>query len=245
MPRMDARHRNASAPAPEEDGVPALETLGQLAGQFAHDLNNLLGRILVGVELAARSGNDERVRGLLAGVIEAIRHQRDFTTAMAQAAGRCEQAVALDAHALIEACSDELRAVLGTAALELRLDAADARIRCDPRFLRTALLHLAANARTAMPESGRLLLATCNGEARSSDAEQRGVLLLSAVDSGSGMTDEVRRRAFESFFSTRDGAAGLGLVQVRDTARRAGGSVSVETVPGQGTAIRLAFPLEG
>ncbi|MBO9662866.1 ATP-binding protein [Dokdonella sp.] len=242
---MDARHRDHSAPSPEATGAPALETLGQLAGQFAHDINNLLGRVLVGVELATRIEGDERVRTLLTGVVEAIRHQRDFTTAMAQASGRCEQAVALDAHALIEHCSDELRTALGAAALELRLDAADARIRCDPRFLRTALLHLAANARAAMPDGGRLLLTTRNRDAHGVETEGRGFLLLTAVDSGGGMTEEVRRRAFESFFSTRDGADGLGLVQVRDTARRAGGSISVETVPGQGTAISLVFPLDG
>lgn len=241
---MDARHRNASAPSAEAAGAPALETLGQLAGQFAHDINNLLGRILVGVELAARDESDGRVRELLVGVVETIRHQRNFTTAMAQASGRCERAVVLDAHALIENCSDDLRAVLGTVSLELRLDAASARIRCDPRFLRTALLHLAANARTAMPASGRLLLATRNRDAQGIEGKGRRVLLLTAVDSGSGMTDEVQRRAFESFFSTRQDACGLGLVQVRDTVRRVGGTVTVETVPGQGTAVNLAFPLE-
>lgn len=238
---MDARSRNVPAPVQETAAAPTLETLGQLAGQFAHDINNLLSSVRVGVELAVQAGDGERARALLAGALEAIARQSAFTAAMAQAAQRCERAVVLDAHALIEACRDDLHAVLGTGELELRLDAADARIRCDAGFLRTALLHLAANARAAMPHGGRLLLATRN---RGGDGTERDFLRLAAVDSGGGMADDVRRRACESFFSTH-GASGLGLAQVRDTVRRAGGSLAVESVPGQGTSVVLTFPLAG
>lgn len=239
---MDARSRNVPAPVQDAAAAPALETLGQLAGQFAHDINNLLSSVRVGIELAAQIDDGERARALLASALEAIRRQSAFTAAMAQAARRCERAVVLDAHALIEACRDDLCAVLGAAELELRLDAAHPRIRCDPGFLRVALLHLASNAGAAMPHGGRLLLTTRN---RGGDAAERDFLRLAAVDSGGGMADDVRRRAFESFFSTRDGADGLGLAQVRDTVRRGGGSVVVETVPGQGTSVVLTFPLAG
>lgn len=218
-----------------------VETLGQLVGQFAHDLNNLLATALVGVELAAQSDGDARVQELLASVIEAIQRQQALTTAMARAAQSCEHAASVDAHALIEACSDEMRVVLGVATLELQLDAANSRIRCDPGFFRVALLHMAANARASMPNGGRLLLATRN---RTPPGTGAGQLLLSAVDSGSGMSEDVRRQAFDVFFSTR-GGAGLGLAQVRDTVRRSGGSVVLDTVPGQGTAITLVLPLSG
>lgn len=235
---MDARSRNDPAPAPNATAVPALETLGQLAGQFAHDLNNLLSSVLVGVELASQLHGDERARALLDSAAEAIRRQSDFTAAMAQAARNCERSAVFDAHALIQSCDPELRALLDPVVLELRLDAVRSHVHCDRGFLRTALLHLAANARAAMPQGGRLLLATRNR----GDAADRDFLRLSVVDSGGGMSEDVRRRAFESFFGTR-GAGGLGLTQVRDTARRAGGSVALESVPGQGTSVMLTFPL--
>lgn len=238
---MDVRPGHVPAFLPEQEARLSVETLGQLAGQFAHDINNLLATVLSGTELAAIEG-DGRARRLLDEVADAARRLSAFADAMANAARLGERARVLDAHALVEACSADLRAALDPCALDLRLDAADACIRCDPAFLRAALLHLAANARAAMPRDGRLVLATRNRDGRGG-TPGRGVLLLTAVDNGSGMTEDVRRRAFEPFFSTRKGADGLGLPQVRDTARRAGGWVALETAQGQGTSVSLAIPL--
>jgi signal transduction histidine kinase len=243
-PNGSSRGFSSSTPLPGPDMPASAETLGQLAGQIAHDLNNLLATALIGVELAAQvDGDAPRVRKLLAGAAEAIARQRDLTTAMALAAQACAQPVLLDLHAFVEARRDELGRALGAAELELRLDAQHARIRCDARFLHAALLHLACNAGASMPHGGRLLLATHNRDARSGETAGRRFVQLTAVDSGQGMTDEVSRRAFDLFFSTRAGGCGLGLAQVRDTARRAGGSATLESAPGQGTAISLGFPL--
>lgn len=242
---MDAclPNRPASVLTTGNAAAPAAEMLGQLVGQFAHDLNNLLATTLIGVELTAQISTDPRAAHLLAGAIESIQRQQQLISAMARAAQACEQAEEIDVHALIEACGDDLRQAVAPCGFELRLDAADARIRCDARFLRTALLHLAANARASMAHGGRLLLATGTRDARSSEPVSRAFLLLTASDAGHGMSDDVRRRAFDAFFSSREGAGGLGLTQVRDTVLRAGGSVTLETTPGQGTSIQLAFPL--
>lgn len=239
---MDTRSPDVPAPSTEP---PMLDTLGQLAGQFAHDINDMLASVMIGIELAGRIGDNDEVRRLLADVADSIRRQRAFTTAMARAARACERPAPLDAHALIESCSDRLRAVLDPVPLELALDAAHARIRCDGTFLRTALLHLAFNARMATRDGGRLLLATHNRSALTSAAALDGVFEMAVTDDGEGMSEATRRRAFEPFFSTRPDAHGLGLAQVRDTVRRAGGSVSIETAPDRGTTIRLMFPLAG
>jgi signal transduction histidine kinase len=243
---MDTHLRNGptSARATAENAAgPAAEMLGQLVGQFAHDLNNLLATTLIGVELTAQLNENPRASKLLAGAIESIQRQQQLIGAMARAAQACERAEAIDVHALIEACSGELREAVGPDGLELRLDAAHAQIRCDARFLRAALLHLAANARTSMPGGGRFLLTTRNRGALDGRLPEREFLLLTAADVGQGMNDDVRRRAFDAFFSSREDANGLGLTQVRDTVRRAGGSITLETAQGQGTSIHLAFPL--
>lgn len=220
-----------------------VETLGQLVGQMAHDLNNLIATAMIGVDLATQSPIDPQLRRLLDGVIHSIGQQQVLTRAMARAARACERKVSLDLHVQIEGVADELRAGLGEIELELRLDAIDARIRADARFLRAALVHLARNARAAMPVGGRFLLATRNVTASTAADSDRKYVLLQAVDGGMGMSEEVRAKAFDLFFSTRRDANGLGLAQVRDVVRRAGGSVRLEAAPGQGTIIALAFPL--
>jgi len=222
---------------------PDVETLGQLVGRMAHDLNNFIATARIGVELATRSHADPQVRRILEGVIHSLGQQQALTHAMARAARACEHTTPLDLHVQMEAAADDLRAALGGAELELRPDAADARIRADARFLHAALVHLAANARAAMPDDGRFLLATRNVTASTTTGPDRRFVLLQAVDNGMGMNEEARAKAFDLFFSAHGGAHGLGLAQVRDMARRAGGSVRLDSGPGQGTVVALMFPL--
>ena len=61
-------------------------------------------------------------------------------------------------------------------------------------------------------------------------------------DDGTGMTDDVARRAMEPFFTTREGAAGLGLAQVHAFARQSGGTLSIDSVPERGTEVTLNLP---
>jgi signal transduction histidine kinase len=236
-----------SGPAPGfvDIGDAGAETLGQLVGQMAHDLNNLISTVLISIELAARSQTDSRASRLLESALQSIRQQRDLTTAMARAAQACEQSSPLDLHAEIEAASDAVRAALGNVELELRLDAADPRVRADARFLRAALVHLAANASASMPEGGRFLLATRNVAAPAVALPEGEFVLLQAVDTGSGMSEETCASACDLFYSTHRFAHGLGLAQVRDTVRRAGGSIRLDTAPGKGTIVAIALPLAG
>ena len=99
-------------------------------------------------------------------------------------------------------------------------------------FLR-ALTNLAANARDAMPEGGTVtLVCALDGD----DAT------IAIQDTGPGMPPNVLGQAFEAGFSTK-GSTGLGLAIVRDIVAKAGGSVSVESTPGQGTTVTLRWPL--
>jgi signal transduction histidine kinase len=172
-----------------------------------------------------------------------MHRQRALTDAMARAAQASEQRSPLDLHAEIEADAPAVRAALGDVELELRLDAADAGIVADARFVRAALVHLAANAKAAMPQGGRFLLATRNVAAPPTSRSTGEFVLLQAVDGGSGMSEETRASACDLFFGTEPGAHGLGLAQVRDTVRRAGGTIRLDSAPGKGTIVALAFPL--
>src|SRR5205823_405005 len=121
---------------------------------------------------------------------------------------------------------------------------------CDPNQLESALLNLANNARDAMPEGGAIEIETGNAVVEPGQAAGYGDLapgeyvLVSVRDSGDGMPPDVLARAFDPFFTTKPmgQGTGLGLSMVYGFARQSGGSVRIESAPGQGTEVRLLLP---
>jgi signal transduction histidine kinase len=158
----------------------------------------------------------------------------------------------LDLHlnALIENFADVLRCVLGQhVALELNLRAEMDAVRGIASELEQVLLNLCLNSRDAMPNGGTVTIATadvggrrCATGTRSRD-EQRQVLLI-VSDNGNGMSDEVRNRVFQPFFTTHAaaGGTGFGLPTVKTLVERHGGSIEMESAPGQGTRIGILLP---
>jgi CheY-like chemotaxis protein len=119
----------------------------------------------------------------------------------------------------------------------------------DPGQLEQVLLNLAVNARDAMPRGGTLRIATLRRALRAHGAQRLGIAegdyaMIAVSDTGSGMTDETRRRAFEPFFSTKgpDAGTGLGLSIVYEIAHRWGGGIEIESAPGAGTTVRIDLP---
>jgi CheY-like chemotaxis protein/two-component sensor histidine kinase len=116
---------------------------------------------------------------------------------------------------------------------------------CDANQLENAILNLAINARDAMPEGGTLTISTgrelSGGEPDLAPGEY---VCVSIGDTGEGMRPEILARATEPFFSTKPlgKGTGLGLAQVYGIARQSGGTVRIESRPGQGTTVRLLLP---
>jgi signal transduction histidine kinase len=124
-------------------------------------------------------------------------------------------------------------------------DAANSTVQADAAFLREALRNLLMNAREAGAGDGGLSIATRNaaGADVRGDAS-RDYLIVALTDAGAGMSDDVRHQAFELFFSTSGAKGrGIGLAQAKDAVRRAGGFVSIDSTPGQGTTVTLSIPL--
>lgn len=108
-----------------------------------------------------------------------------------------------------------------------------ARVRADRGQLVLALVNLCVNAAEAMGGAGVVRI-----EARGAD---EGVVI-AVADTGAGMTDEVKARAFEPGFTTRpDGTAGLGLTQVLACALQSDGDVRIASEPGRGTTVELVL----
>jgi CheY-like chemotaxis protein len=111
----------------------------------------------------------------------------------------------------------------------------------DANQLELALLNLAVNARDAMPEGGTLTIKAQNID----DPERRlPSVELAVVDTGVGMSEEVRARAIEPFYTTKPigQGTGLGLSQVYAVVRESGGTLGIDSELGKGTTVRMVLP---
>jgi signal transduction histidine kinase len=220
------------------------EALGQVTGGVAHDFNNLLGAIMGALTMLRRRASDPKEVELLTLAEEAADKGAKITQQMLAFARRQSiEAEIVDINEAVKGMSELLRHTVGsgvTIHYELAQDVPPARI--DPVGFEMAILNLAANARDAMPQGGTLIIFTarCAGE-----ADGAGDAIAVAVsDDGTGMSEEVRQRALEPFFTTKGPGrgTGLGLASVYGFATQAGGTVSIESHVGRGTTVRIILP---
>ena len=118
--------------------------------------------------------------------------------------------------------------------ISVTLDVPDhEQVLADRELLSRALAHLVVNAVEAMPAGGTLVFTSYQG---------LGQYEIEVADSGPGLADDARRRAFEPRFSTKPGSAGLGLALVERIARAHGGAVAAQNCPDGGAAFTLRLP---
>ncbi|HEX4929853.1 MAG TPA: response regulator, partial [Gaiellaceae bacterium] len=228
-----------------------LEAVGQLAGGIAHDFNNLL--LVVGsyADFLHESFDDDDPRRDDAAQIRQASDRAAALTRQLLTFSRRDvtQPVPLDVAAAIARLEEMLRRTL-TATIDLRLELEpDLRATViDPGQLEQIMLNLVLNARNAMPGGGTLTIranAVAVGESRPVPGVAPGSYVAVAVsDTGQGMSEEVRSRALEPFFTTRadTGGSGLGLATVYGIIAGAGGAITVASKPGEGTTIVLYLP---
>jgi len=223
-----------------------MEAIGQLTGGIAHDFNNLLTVILGNSGLLQEAvGDDPELTELIDSIHAAGRSGAELTKRLlAFARQQPLQVREIDLGNYLGEAAPLLRQPLGP---DIRLDFAiepglpPARI--DPSQLSTVLLNLVINARDAMPGGGAVTIAA---ERMTTPVEQYdGAFVRLAVrDTGTGMPPEVAARAIEPFFTTKEvgKGTGLGLSMVNGFVRQSGGHMSIESKPGQGTAINICLP---
>ena len=218
-----------------------VEALGRMAGGIAHDFNNLLGVIRGYAELILRypQSEAERQSGLEEIVRAADRGARLTSQLLAFGRRQLLKPHAVDLRAALAEMDAMLRKILGDdVLLEVRVpEALWATV--DPGRLEQVVLNLVTNARDAMPSGGRMTIEAAAGEARG-----RETVVLRFSDTGVGMPAEVLAHLFEPFFTTKaEGkGTGLGLATVYGIVGQSGGSVSVESAPGAGTAFEVVLP---
>jgi len=231
-----------------------MEAVGQLTGGIAHDFNNLLTGIVGSLDLLQTRLNQGRTENV-GRYIDAAMTSANRAAALTHrllAFARRQPLIpkSVDANELVVSLEDLLRRTIGEA-IDLAIVVSDDlwNTLCDPNQLESALLNLAINARDAMPDGGKLTIATANarvgGVAADNPALAPGDYIAVAVtDTGTGMSAEVAARAFDPFFTTKPigQGTGLGLSMIYGFARQSNGHATIDSKLGQGTSVRLYLP---
>ena len=236
-----------------------LEAVGQLAGGIAHDFNNLLtvirgaaGFLVDSLAKDSRQMDDVRA-------IERAAERAEELTRRLLAIGRRQllRTESVDLGALVQEQSLAIRNDLPRA-IRLQMAVSDERVlaQLDRRQVLDALRALIDNSRQAMPDGGSLILSTrvqhvaaqgaiTDGALRTGQGKVGTFAVLEVRDTGIGMSDDVRAKVFEPFFSTQPfgTSRGMGLASVHGMVAQSGGFIECDSAPGRGTAMRLFFPL--
>jgi signal transduction histidine kinase/CheY-like chemotaxis protein len=221
-----------------------MEAIGQLTGGIAHDFNNLLTAVIGNLDMIrTRAAGSDRLQRMADNALEAARKGAKLSSQLLAFSRSQRMNVGpVDLAQLLGGMSGLLTQSVGPSVrVDVRVDE-DARfVVSDANQLELALLNLAVNARDAMPEGGTLTIKARHVE----DSERRlPHVELAVSDTGSGMTEEVRARAIEPFYTTKPTGqgTGLGLSQVYAVARESGGSLTIDSEPGRGTTVCMMLP---
>jgi len=230
-----------------------MDAIGQLASGVAHDFNNLLSVVLTYSELLAddlKPGDPMRadlveIRGAGLRAVALTRQLLAF--------GRQQvlQPKVVCLNEIVGALEMMLRRLIGED-IELVANVAPkvGKVLVDPGLLDQVIVNLVVNARDAMPDGGKLTIATAEVEldeayASAHPGVSRGRhVMLAVTDTGVGMDGKTQARMFEPFFTTKEvgKGTGLGLATVFGIVKQNGGTIQVQSEPGKGTRFEVYFP---
>jgi two-component system cell cycle sensor histidine kinase/response regulator CckA len=230
-----------------------MEVIGQLAGGVAHDFNNILAVIMGYSDLMTQKlAPDSECKGY----VETIRSSAERAAGLTRqllifSRKQTVQPVVLDLNDVLLDLNKMLRRLIDEN-IELTIVPGKeiGPIKADSGYVGQVIMNLAVNARDAMPNGGKLTISVASATRDENDLRQhKGLfpgeyIMLSVSDTGTGMTEEVKARMFEAFFTTKPKGkgTGLGLATCHTIMQQCGGCIEVQTEVGQGTTFRVYFP---
>ena len=236
-----------------------MEALARLAGGVAHDVNNMLS-VMIGHAMLLReepAAGADVVREEMDAILTSGQRSADLMRqllAFARRQASAPQRVVLDEW-LAQARTIYEHAVGHGCVVAWELRAPGVVVYIDPAHVDEIVFNLLTNARQALPQGGKIVVTTRllpPGASPQPAAVDEGPetlqttwVLLQVRDEGVGMPPAVLTHVFEPFFTTRTrgGGAGLGLSTVYGLVKQGGGTIEVESTPGEGTTVRLWLPL--
>jgi two-component system cell cycle sensor histidine kinase/response regulator CckA len=247
--RGEAGHRGRAEPALDEEAIRAATArlfyaheemaFARLADALVGDLRRATAVVVAGTGRLEDLAPDPLARDEAEEIRSAVKRIDDVARQLSTfGPNRWHKGEPLDVHEVVSGLRAGLRRILGPGvALELFLEASSARVVARRDHLEHALWSVALNARDAMPEGGVLTIRTRN-------LPDPSRLELTVADTGVGMDESTRARAFEPFYSTKPPrvGAGLGLTVVAGIASALGGRIDLESAPRRGTTLRMILP---
>jgi PAS domain S-box-containing protein len=230
--------------------VQKLEALGTLAGGIAHDFNNNLLVIMgYGALLAKATAPDDTLHEYAQAVLDSAQRSADLTRQLLAFSRRqVLEPRSFDLNATVDRMRRILERLLGEKIRLVSVLSAKNPVYCDAGQIEQVIMNLAMNARDAMSDGGRLSIEThdvAKSELEGLDLRQTSeYVALRVSDCGCGIPREALLRVFEPFYTTKERSkgTGLGLSTVQGIVRQSHGTVTVQSVPGQGSEFTVYLP---
>jgi two-component system cell cycle sensor histidine kinase/response regulator CckA len=228
-----------------------MEVISQLSSGVAHDFNNILA-VIVGYSdlITLNLGADSPLRKYA----EEIRHASNRATGLTRqllvfSRKQLVRPVVIDPNDAVKDLDIMLRRLID-AKIKVTIIPGEqiGHIKADSGHIGQVLLNLILNARDAMPQGGEITVETSNVTLDESYAyTHEGILpgnyvMLSVRDTGTGMTEDVKNRLFQPFFTTKPYGTGLGLATCRTIVEQSDGYIDVSSEIGKGTTFKIYFP---
>jgi two-component system NtrC family sensor kinase len=246
--RVDEKTRELKQAHQHMLHVEKMASIGKMAAVVAHEINNPLSGILTYARLVKRwiektvdvSPKQEDMRGSLDLIASESKRCGDLVQNLLSFSRVSPMNLAwCDLNQVIDRCTRLVQHKLDLGGIQLNLDLAVELppVHCDPAQIEQVVLAMVINAIDAMPQEGNLWIST-----RSLAA---GVIELIIRDDGIGIPDEHLSHIFEPFYTTKEaGGSGLGLAVSENIIERHGGTMSVDSVVGQGTTFKIVLPID-
>ncbi len=227
-----------------------MEAVGQMTGGVAHDFNNLLAVVQGNIELLSDEVGDANP------AVEAIKRVSERGAELTErllvfSRKQSLSPQVVDLSQLVQQLSGLIKPILGARiAIKVTSKPDLWPALADPGQVENALVNLALNACDAMPSGGQLTVSCENAVLNGEDVDgnwdmvEGNYVAISVADSGAGMTDEIKLRAYEPFFTTKPAGqgSGLGLSMVYGFVRQSGGHITIDSSIGKGSKVTLYLP---
>jgi two-component system cell cycle sensor histidine kinase/response regulator CckA len=231
-----------------------MESIGTLAGGIAHDLNNILSPILMGVDMMRLNEPDAATERWLSIIGENAQRGADLVKqVLTFARGMEGEKIPVQVKHVVKDIISVLRETLPkTITLKQEIETDLWTIAADPTQIHQVIMNVCINARDAMPDGGELSITAQNYQIDENysrlnlDARPGPYLLVTIADTGVGMDTETAARIFDPFFTTKaiGHGTGLGLATSMAIVKGHGGFINVYSEPAKGTKFSIYLPAD-